>query len=455
MIDQLIVIFYLSIILLIGIFAGRKTKDIEVFSVAGRNIPFFLIFATISASFIGLSSTLGNAEKVFLFGITNIFALLGFSLREILIAKFIAPQMEYHANCISIGDLIGKHYGKFAKILTGLFSLFICTVILSAQITIIGYLLNLFFGIELLYGVLVGAVIMIIYSTIGGIKSVIYTHLLQFIMIAIAIPIILYFGVIQAGGWTNIISAVPQKHLSVFGDLSIVAFFSLFFSFMLGEMLLPPYVQRLLISKNPKSLSRAILLNGVLSIFIFTATGLIGLVAYVLFGNTIEAGMAIPQIVMTLLPTGIKGIVIAGTISIIMSSADAFLNSASIAITNDIMKPIFKDSEGVGSIWTARIFTIIIGVIAILLALYIKNISDLLLNSYKFWAPIIVIPLIFAILEIKSSKEQFYQSTIAAIIGVSVWSYLLHEPFEINGLIIGFITSTLVFISVRLLVKKT
>jgi len=92
--DKIIVILYLLIILVVGLLAGRKVKNLSQFSVAGRSFSSLVIFATLSASFIGGGFSMGNAEKVFLFGIVNIFALWGFSLKEILVAKFIAPRMD-------------------------------------------------------------------------------------------------------------------------------------------------------------------------------------------------------------------------------------------------------------------------------------------------------------------------------------------------------------------------
>ena len=66
---------------------------------------------------------MGNAEKVFLFGIVNIFALWGFSLKEILVATLIAPRMDKYPNALTVGDIMYENYGNFAKIVTGVISL--------------------------------------------------------------------------------------------------------------------------------------------------------------------------------------------------------------------------------------------------------------------------------------------------------------------------------------------
>ena len=150
--DQVIIIIYLIGILALGIFAGKGIKNINQFSVAGRSFGAWIIFATLSASFIGGGFSLGNAEKVFLFGIVNIFALWGFSFKEILVSQFIAPKMYKYPEAISVGDIMSRNYGKIAKILTGIFSVILCAGILGAQVGAIGYIFNIFLKIPQIYG---------------------------------------------------------------------------------------------------------------------------------------------------------------------------------------------------------------------------------------------------------------------------------------------------------------
>lgn len=453
-IDQIIIGIYLFLILLIGIIAGRKNNDFESFAVASRTLPLLLIFSTLTVTLLYQNNTLDNAEKVFLLGIYHIIALFGYSIREFLIARFIAPQMDKYSKCLSIGDIIEQHYGKTAKILTGIFSVILSTLIVSILLTVLGYLMNLFLGINTIYGVLIGAGIITIYASLGGLKSITYTHVLQFFMIIIVIPLIIYYGVTQADGWSNVLSAVPNKHLSIFGNISFIAFLSLFFSFMLAETLLPPYVQRLLANRNSQTVSRAVLLNGMFSVFIFIATGLIGLIAFALF-PTAEASIALPKILMSILPIGVKGLAIAGILSIIISSADSFLNSAAVSITNDILKPVFKNSKTIASITTARVFTIVLGISASLMAIFIKDLSVLLIYPLLFWSPIILVPLVVAILGFGVTKKQLYQSAFAGILTVTFWTYGLKNLFEINGLIIGVLASLFVFVYLAFFDKKT
>jgi SSS family solute:Na+ symporter len=119
--DYVIIFLYLSVILLVGLWSGKGMKSLQEFSVSHRSYTSMVIFATLSASFIGGGFSIGNAEKVFRLGIVNIAALWGFSLKEILVARFIAPRTGNFPNVISTGDIMEQGYGKAAKVATGLF----------------------------------------------------------------------------------------------------------------------------------------------------------------------------------------------------------------------------------------------------------------------------------------------------------------------------------------------
>ena len=130
--ETLVVIIYLFFVLLIGLWAGRGIKTMHEYALAGKSFGMLVIFATLSASFIGGGFSMGNAEKVFLVGISNIVALWDFSIKEILVARYIAPQMMRYPNAISVGDIMDEHYGKGARLFSGVFSLALCAGILGA-----------------------------------------------------------------------------------------------------------------------------------------------------------------------------------------------------------------------------------------------------------------------------------------------------------------------------------
>ena len=146
--DGIIVALYLAGILGLGIWAGRRVKDLNQFSVAGRSFGPWIIFATLSASFIGGGFSVGNAEKCFTFGLVSIFALWGFSLKEILVARFIAPRMAEYPDAISVGDIMKQRYGVVGQVVTGIMSVIVCAGILGAQVGAIGIIFNVFLEVR-------------------------------------------------------------------------------------------------------------------------------------------------------------------------------------------------------------------------------------------------------------------------------------------------------------------
>lgn len=444
--DYAIIIFYLFVILLVGLWSGRGMKSLQDFSVSHRSYGSIVIFATLSASFIGGGFSIGNAEKVFRFGIANIVLLWGFSLKEILVARFIAPKMDNFPNVISAGDIMEQGYGKSAKVITGFFSVFLCAGIVGAQVGAMGLIFKVFLGIEPIWGILIGCGIVIAYSTIGGMRAVVLTDIIQFCVLAIGLPAALIFGIVKLGGFSAIREAVPASHFSVPADsMTIGAFLSLFLTFLFGETLVPPYVQRLLIGKDAKHTARGTMLSGIFSIPFFVVTGAIGLVALTL-DPKLDPNLAMPFVICTVLPAGVRGVVIAGVISIVMSSADSFLNGAATACINDIVKPLRKKplSER-HELLLAKLLNCFVGIFAVVFAIKISSILDILIYAYNFWAPVILVPLAAVFLGVRVTKAGFFSGTIAGAAGVLIWNGLLKSPMGISGLVIGVFCNLIAF----------
>ncbi|MCP4257033.1 MAG: sodium:solute symporter family protein [Planctomycetes bacterium] len=444
--DYGIIISYLFVILLVGLWSGKGMKNLQEFSVSHRSYTSFVIFATLSASFIGGGYSIGLASKVFSFGIVNIVVLWGFSLKEILVARFIAPRMDNFAGLISVGDIMDRGYGKVARIVSGFFSVFVCAGIVGAQVKAMGAIFKVFLDINPIWGILIGCGIVVAYSTIGGMRAVVLTDIIQFCVLAIGLPVVLVFGVVKLGGFSALKAAAPVGHFSITGEtMTISAFVSLFLAFLLGETLVPPYVQRLLIGKDARHTARGTMLSGVFSIPFFAITGAIGLIALAL-DPKLDPNLAMPHVIGTVLPIGIRGVVIAGVISIVMSSADSFLNGAATCCINDIVKPLRKNplSEQ-RELFLAKLTNCFVGGLAAVFAIMINNVLDILVYTYNFWAPVIVVPLGAVLLGIRVTRISFLAGTLAGAAGVLIWNFLLKAPAGVEGLVIGAFCNLIVF----------
>ena len=460
MVDAAIIIVYLSAILLLGLWSGRGQKSLQDFSVSHRSYTTLAVFATLSASFIGGGFSIGNAEKVFRLGIVNVVALWGFSLKEILVARFIAPRMDRFPGVISAGDIMETAYGKLGKVVTGFFSVLLCAGIVGAQVGGMGFIFHIFLGIDPLWGILIGCGIVIAYSTVGGMRAVVLTDIIQFCVLAVGIPLALVFGLVRVGGLPAIRAAAPAGHFSILSDQTTIwALLSLFLTFLLGETLVPPYVQRLFIAKDSSHTARGTLLSGVFSIPFFAITGAIGLVALALnaelpLGQQIDPNHAMPYVIRTVLPIGLRGVVIAGVISIVMSSADSFLNGAATACVNDVVMPLRrKPLSERQELLLAKATNCLVGVVAVVFAIKIESILDILIYAYNFWAPIIVVPLAGVLLGARATKAGFLAGAVAGIATTLLWNYVLYKPAGVDGLVVGTLANLIAFTIANVLTR--
>ena len=449
MIDLAIVIAYLVLVLGIGLVAGRVNKSFEDYAVAGRSYGSLVIFATLAASFIGGGFSLGNAEKVFLFGIANIVGLWGFSLKEILVSRYIAPRMNRFPDAISIGDIMATTYGKTGRIASGVFALMLCAGIVGAQVGAMGVVFNVFLGIDVGWGIFLGFGIVVFYTTFGGMRAVVMTDVFQFIILAIGVPLVLVFGVIKVGGVGAVMAAIPADRLEVPGlHYTWLGVAALFLAFLLGETLVPPYVQRLLIGRNTTRTARGTLYSGLFSIPFFAITGLIGLVALAM-DPKLPSNFAMPHVVVTVLPPVLKGFVIAGMIAVVMSSADSYLNSASIAFINDIVKPLgARHLSDRTYLQMARGVTLAVGLLSMLFAIEIRSLLDILIFAYTYWAPVIVVPLAATVLGFHKSTWAFVAGAAGGVVTAFVWNQLLGKPLLIEGFVVGVLVNLAIFVLV-------
>lgn len=445
--DLIIILSYLVGIFIIGLIAGRKIVDLKDYAIANHSYSSFVLFATLSASFIGGGFSFGNADTVFQKGIGPATALWGFSLMMILVAIFIAPRIGKFKGCISAGDIMFKNFGKSGQLTAGILGMCVCTGILGAQIGAMGAVFETFTPLNFQQGILIGCSIVIVYTSFGGMKAVVLTDVIQFLMLVVFIPLTLIMGIMHVGG----IEALEQKVPSNFFDITSASFtpimwVSLFLSFLIGETFVPPYIQRLLIAKTPKATARGTLLSGLLSVPFFIITGMLGIVALAI-NPEISSSSAMPSVINTVLPIGIKSLACAAIISIVMSSADSFLNSATVCLLEDVIKPLMNKTHLKKELLYAKILSLIIGVSSTIVAVTISNVLDILRFAYNFWAPIMVVPLAYILLGLKAPQKSFIGGAIAgAIVIISAWSINgASILYGIDAIVLGAAANLLVF----------
>jgi SSS family solute:Na+ symporter len=445
MIDKIIVISYLTILLIIGYSSGKKINNSDTNSyISGtKKYNYFYILAGITATYIGGGFTIGLAEKVYTLGIGYIFGIWGYSLKEFILSQFVVNKFSKFKNANTIGDIIGSKLGKNSQIFTGILSVIVCCGIVGAQFSAFGYISETFFNINYLFSATLCALVVIFYVSFGGMNAVMAGDTVHFLILIVTIPITFVFGYIYSGGNNQIINSINFNFPNIIGSLTYLQIFGIFLAMLIGEVLVPPYVQKVLVSKNKVQAKKGTLLSALLSLLVFWLVGMIGIIALCI-NNNLNPNNALAYVVQTVLPIGIKGLAIAGILAAIMSSADAFLNSAGISLVNDVINKL-KINKSKQSVVQYRNITIALGVFSLLIGASFVSVMDLLLFSYQFWTPIVVIPLIYILFRKPLTKKSFWFGSIVSL-SVIVLANLFNStwiPNSIFGIIANVVCLTI------------
>ena len=442
--DITIVIGYLAVLIGIGLRGGGNVRNAADFTAADKQYGTFVIFATLSAAFIGGGYSSGNAAAAYEHGIGTALTLFGFSLGMVLIGRYLVAGVSRFPNAKTVGGVMGEAYGAAARRISGVFSYLCCAGVVGAQMGSIGLVFHSLLGVSPRVGTLIGCGVVLLYTTFGGLQSVIAADLLQFALLAVGMPLVLVCSLDQAGGFAAIAQRLPAELFSPFNHSSWTAFVSLFFSMMCGEALAPPYMQRLLIGKTPRQTARGTIFSGLFSAPFFLVTAGIGLVARAL-EITDDPALAMPALISQVLPIGLRGAMMAAMVSIILSAADGFLNGAAVSLVCDTVLPAHPHLSDDGQLRLLRTVNVCTGVGAMLLSFAVPQVFSVLLLAYSFWSPAVLVPLAAALLGIRSDGRVFRRACVAGCLVCLLWNFAWGKPWGIDGCLPGILANLSVF----------
>ena len=427
-----LVIYFIAIIVIIAM--NNKANSMAEFAVGSKQIPGGIIFASLSATFIGPGYSMGLANKAADKGYIWFVIFLAFSIQTILVGKYIAPRLRLFSNAYTLGDVMGIRYGKLVKIITGILSVALSAGFVGVIAKASGDIISGITGLPFLWAVVLSTVVVIIYSTIGGIKTVVLTDVIQFIMLAVVVPLTLIFMAAESN-MGDLINNTNPDLFSLSGHFPTITLFGLLISFLLGETLIPPYANRALMAKNDQEAKNGFLSTGAFSIFWFFVCASIGIFGAQLFPTSDNVYL---DVMNSYLPIGLLGLAIAALISIIMSSQDSILNAASVSFNNDILSSFSKKyKDDSTALRTSRWLNLIIGFIATIFALNVPSIVDALLYCYTLWAPTVVLPLIIGSLKKNVHPIAGLSAMVLGGVSTGIWEWGLGNPNGIPSLLIG------------------
>ena len=374
-----IVVFYLLVMLFIGWYSSKKITSNTDFMVAGRRLGPFLMAGTLAATEIGGGSSLGVVQQ----GMQNhgisaawYIITMGFAF---VILTFLAPKFRA-ATVKTVPEYFRRRYGKSAGLVTAIIMLLPLIGLTAGQFIASSVILSTMLGISYKTAVIIVAVVVTIYSIMGGLWSVTLTDFIQVFLIIIGMIIAVPFAMRLAGGWGNVVANVPAETFNMFKGYSPMAVISLTIMYVATFTVGQEAVSRYYAARDGKAAKQGSILAAIINFIYAFIPAVLGIITLALINMgkfnaedfaDVGARYALPVLAMEAMPAVICGLLFAGIISATMSSSDSDLLGAGSIFANDIYRVVLKpDATSEDVMKVTKIVMAIVGVVSMFIALF-------------------------------------------------------------------------------------
>lgn len=434
LIDWFFVGLYFVVIAGISIWSIRKKKDSPTdYFLANRNLGWFVIGASILASNVGSEHIVGLAGTAAKSGL----AMGHYELHSwiVLILGWVFVPFYMRSKVFTMPEFLERRYNSKARWLLSIVQL-LSYIIAKVSVTIYAgaVVFHAFLGVDFWSGAILLIVITGLYTVFGGLHAVMYTEALQAIILLLGSIILTITGLVEIGGWQNLVNSVSKDHLNMFLPLSDPNFP------WLGILFASPIVglwywctdqhivQRCLAARNEQQARRGTLFASYLKLFPFFIFMIPGLIAYALASSgkiqLAQADQAFPTLVKALLPVGFRGILAGGILAALMSSLASVYNACSTLFTMDIYQKIKPQTTEKELVKVGRITTATVVVLGMVWIPMMKGISDVLYQYLQ-------------------SVQSYLAPPIAAVFLLGVFSKRINGKGAFSAMVIGFVIGIL------------
>ena len=440
-IDGSIVVLYLIGCLIFGFYKRQNIKSIREYAIGKGSISIFTLVCTLFATDVGAGFIMGGVTKVYNMGFIFIIAIL-FSFMPYLIDSYIYPSsIRRFSGCISISDVMEKMYGKFGGEVTNFVNLLVGVGVMAGQIMAMGFLIEYFFHLQKIYGVMIGTGILVSYSLFGGVRAVVFTDILQFLIFYIGIPLGCIFmlkDVLNSypDGVKGALATLPKNY--IFFDFSFencrLLLSLIFYYAFIPRGISSVFIQRYLMVHNPQKLKSALRITCLVSIpFVFFLC-LIGILVKIKVPDQ-DSNQAFTYFVENYMPVGIRGLMIAGLLAVMMSTADSWVNSSAVLVYR-MHKKYFGDGTDAANMKVVRVATFMLASLSISLALWANDIMQMIWLIDNFFEPLILVPIVVGFLGFKTNEFSFKIATFTAMLFTFTAAFL-NQSFGTVSMICG------------------
>lgn len=435
-------VIYSLVLLSTGFFASKNTSSIEDYFLGGRKLSPLMLSFTVSSTGMSAWLTLGFAGYTYEMGFQSLWimvpsATIGIFLCYVFISKRIRLYSET-TGAITITEVIKKRFYDDNNALTFVFSIILAAaaiIYVSGQLIATGKLLNILLNWDYHLSIIIAAIIMIVYTVLGGFIAVCWTDFIQCALMIMGSFVAGSLAILYSGGISSLTQKIVETH-RMFPEFSLTPFSSLSaiimgISLFIGDGILnwigqPTLMIRYMAAKDTKSLTSSSIITITTQYIIFLGVFLAAIYMRTQFPESLllpysgDTETVLIQFFITLAHPILVGVFTSAIMAAIMSTADSLFVLAASVLVNDVYNYIRPRASQKHLIFISRLITVILGIIAVIISM---NKSSVLWSSWLGWTTlgIIGMPVIVGLYWKRATKQGAIMGLISGFTILILW----------------------------------
>ena len=461
--DLFILIVFILLNIIVGFRYRGKRQSFREYAVGDKPFSTTTLTVTVVATWIGGNIFFNYLERFYETGLYYVIPSgIGGTACLLITGYVIGPRMGKFLGSVSVPDLLGKLYGRRMQAIAGVSTVLYVVGYIAWQFKVIVRILSILLDSVALYNIpsislneqwvtFIIASLIIFYATSGGVKAVTFTDVIQFFTFGTLLPVLALVVWHHLKNPTQVVGVLTHDPNFSFSEVfkwspSFVKSMVITI-YLLIPGLSPELFQRMAMARDVQQIKLSI---GYASV-IYVAVKLCLLwIAIMLIAEQpgLESSELVKYIVNTYTYPGLRGFLCIGVIAMAMSTADSLLNACAVIVANDIV-PSFNNR--INQLNTAKWTTLILGYLAVVVALSTQDFLAVLLFSANFYTPVVLIPALLAIFGFETSRRVVYMAMGSGVTTVTACLFYFRD---VDGFLPGMMANLVTMLGAHYWLKE-
>jgi SSS family solute:Na+ symporter len=373
--DLLVITLYMGAMIAIGFWARARARTEADFLVAGRRLGPVFYASTMAALVMGGGATLGGIGLGYQHGLAGAWLVFSMAAGVALISLILAPLIN-RLRVYTVSQMLELRFGPMGTRVSGIVMLAYTLMIAVTSTIAYGAIFSVLFDIGKVPAILIGSSVVILYSVLGGMWSITFTDIVQFVLKTVSIFLILLpVALFKAGGFEGLEAKLPASAFDL-GSIGAGSIFTYVILYVPTMIIGQDLWQRVFTARSDR-VARWAGLGAAGYCFLYGLAGaLIGMCAKVLLPGLTGRDQVYTEIVRHVLPAGLAGLVVAGALAAIMSTSSGALIATATVAKEDVQGRR-SDGEGASArdeIRDSRVYIVIFGVVMATIACLLQDV---------------------------------------------------------------------------------